>query len=635
MSAKRTMQVAQKLYEGVDIGGETVGLITYMRTDAIFMAPEAIHATRAMIEKSYDPRYLPSSPRMFKSKQKNAQEAHEAIRPTDAFRHPKDMAKYLDKDQLRLYELIWKRTIASQMASAEVKQAAVDLADPAKGLELHATGSVITFDGFLCLYREDKDDSNGDETNRQLPPLAEGDSVQLQNTSADQHFTQPPPRYTEASLVKKMEELGIGRPSTYASILSVLQDRNYVRLDKRRFIPEDRGRIVTAFLVNYFEKYVEYGFTAGLENQLDDISAGSLQWRQVLRDFWQDFYGAIDNTKELRVSDVLDTLDAQLSAHFFPTVDEDGQPLEKDPRSCPTCGEGRLSLKLGKFGAFIGCSRYPECRYTRPLTDDQDGNSDVADAGPKVLGTDPETGKEITLRKGPYGMYVQLGEEETLPAEIKLTKAGKPAKRQPKPKVLKPKRTSLPRGVEAANFTLEQAIGLLSLPRDVGAHPETGEMITAGLGRFGPFVKHKDLYASLSKDDNVLTIGLNRAVHLIMEKEQAKKLAAGIEIGRHPEDQEPVTRHDGRWGPYVQHKDVRATLPQDTNPEALTLQDALSLLAEKGKKAGTKASAKGSKTAKGKKAPARAAAKGTKSTSKSASKTASPRTRKSTTPSAE
>ncbi|HVG81117.1 MAG TPA: type I DNA topoisomerase, partial [Methylomirabilota bacterium] len=404
LSATRTMRVAQKLYEGVDIGGETVGLITYMRTDGVQLAGEAIAASRRLIEESYGKEYLPASPRQYKSTAKNAQEAHEAIRPTDLRRRPQDVARALDHDEMRLYELIWKRTVASQMESAVLDQVSVDIAGAGGAAVLRATGSVLRFDGFLTLYREDVDDPAEDEMDRRLPPLNEGDRPALQEVRPEQHFTQPPPRYTEASLVKKLEELGIGRPSTYASILQVLQDRNYVRLEKKRFVPEDRGRLVTAFLSSFFERYVQYNFTADLENQLDDISGGRIDWKAVLRDFWRDFHKAIDGTRELTIGQVIDSLDRDLGPHFFP---EDGSG--RDPRLCPACKAGRLGLKLGRNGGFIGCSNYPNCSYTRPLAIDTAEGAD-ADTSPRELGRDPETDLAVTLRKGPYGWYVQLGE---------------------------------------------------------------------------------------------------------------------------------------------------------------------------------------------------------------------------------
>jgi DNA topoisomerase-1 len=556
--AQQTMRLAQGLYEGVDIGGESTGLITYMRTDGVQMAREAIAAIRDHVKDSFGPNYLPAVPREYTSKAKNAQEAHEAIRPTEATRSPESVAQYLNHDQRRLYELIWKRAVASQMQSAELDQVSVDVTDGA-GVKLRANGSIVAFDGFLKLYREDTDDkpegAAEEDDNRMLPPMGERDPLKRQKTDASQHFTQPPPRYSEASLVKKMEELGIGRPSTYASILSVLQDRNYVKLDKRRFVPEDRGRLVTAFLVSFFEHYVDTNFTAALEEKLDDISAGSLQWRQVMRDFWAEFSAAVEQTRELKITDVINALDEDLGPHFFPAR-EDGS----DPRVCAACGNGRLGLKLGRYGSFIGCSNYPACQFTRRLAIDAGGEGgETLKDGMRSLGHHPDSGEEITVRRGPYGLYVQQGENS-------------------EDKKAKPKRTSLTRGMDGDSLTLEQALGLLSLPRFVGLHPETKENIEAGIGRFGPYVKMGAVFGSLDKDDDVLVLGLNRAVDLL-----AKKLASVRTIGPHPGDKELVTVRKGRFGPYVQHGKTVANLPRGVAMEDVAMDAAVALLAEKGK----------------------------------------------------
>ena len=555
--AQQTMRLAQALYEGVDIGGETTGLITYMRTDGVQMAQEAIHGIRDHVGQTFGPNYLPAVPREYTSKAKNAQEAHEAIRPTDVARTPDSVAGGLNHDQRRLYELIWKRAVASQMQSAELDQVSVDVTD-GKGLKLRANGSIIAFDGFLKLYREDTDDKpeGEEEDNRMLPPMSERDPLKREKVDASQHFTQPPPRYSEASLVKKMEELGIGRPSTYASILSVLQDRNYVKLDKRRFVPEDRGRLVTAFLVSFFEHYVDTGFTAGLEEKLDEISAGVLEWRQVMRDFWAEFSRAVEQTRDLKISDVINALDQDLGPHFFPAR-EDGS----DPRVCAACGTGRLGLKLGRYGSFIGCSNYPACQYTRRLAIDIGGDEggETLKDGMRVLGVHPETGEEITVRRGPYGLYVQQGENS-------------------EDKKVRPKRTSLARGMDGESLTLEQALGLLSLPRDVGVHPETKEKIEAGIGRFGPYVKMGAVFGSLDRDDDVLALGLNRAVDLL-----AKKMASVRTIGPHPTSKDLISVRKGRFGPYVQHGKTVANLPRGVAMEDIALDDAVALLAEKGK----------------------------------------------------
>ncbi|MEK7244889.1 MAG: type I DNA topoisomerase, partial [Pseudomonadota bacterium] len=577
--AKRTMQVAQALYEGVSLGGETVGLITYMRTDGVQMANEAVHACRHLIERDYGLPYLPEQPRFYKSRAANAQEAHEAIRPTDLSRRPESVARFLDRDQLKLYTLIWKRTIASQMEAAVLDQVAADIASADGRTILRATGSTFAFDGFYRLYHEDRDDSEGngatlaapdDETERRLPPLKEGAAAALDACTADQHFTQPPPRYTEASLVKKLEELGIGRPSTYASIISVLQERDYVRLDRKRFIPEDRGRLVTAFLSSFFEHYVEYGFTANLEEKLDDISGGRVEWKTVLREFWNDFSKAVEGTRELRVSQVLDTLDALLGPHFFPPR-ADG----KDPRACPGCANGRLTLKLGRFGAFIGCSNYPECRHTRPLAVQNgagDGDHATAAQGPKLLGRDPASGEPVTLRKGPYGFYVQLG--ETPPGG--KTPGGKKSKDAVQPK---PKRQSLPSGISPAQMDLDHALKLLSLPREVCRHPDTNEPVLASVGRFGPYIRHHGHYVSLKGDDDVLTIGPNRAITLLAE---AAIKSSARTLGVHPSDGLPVISRRGRFGGYVQHGKMRANLPKGTDLKTIEFDEAVALLAARG-----------------------------------------------------
>lgn len=600
--ATKTMRTAQKLYEGVDIGGETVGLITYMRTDGVTLSNDAIHATRELIGNKFGEDYVPKSPRMYKSKAKNAQEAHEAIRPTDIFRTPEEMSRYLDADGLKLYELIWKRTVACQMESAVLDQVSVDIANDAGKVVLRASGSIVTFEGFLKVYREEDEDKTEDDDNqeRRLPPLNEGDKLTTDDVKANQHFTQPPPRYSEASLVKKLEELGIGRPSTYASILQVLQDRDYVRLDARRFIPESRGRIVTAFLMNFFKDYVEYDFTANLESQLDEISAGDVDWKKVLNDFWGAFSEAIGKTKDLKISDVIDTLDANLEQYLF-TKTEDG----KDPRKCPSCDDGRLSLKLGRFGAFVGCSNYPDCKYTRPVlsTEAQEAEQSGHSTEPKELGKHPETGMPVTLRFGPYGPYVQVDPvpvKETPEAEPETTAKGK-KKKAKKPKAPKPKRGPIPKGMDPADIDLNKALELLTLPREVGLHPESGEIIKAGIGRFGPYLLHQGKFKSIPGDDPeaVLTIGLNRAVDLLA---QAGKGRGGFgtirELGNHPADSKPVVLSRGRYGPYVKHGKVNATVPKDAELDDITLEQAVTWLEEKLAKGGGKTKTAKAKTAK-------------------------------------
>jgi DNA topoisomerase-1 len=558
-SPAHTMRLAQRLYEGIDIGGETVGLITYMRTDGIDMAPEAITAVRGMIGKQYGTEYVPDAPRQYQNKSKNAQEAHEAVRPTDPDRLPASVAKTLDRDQARLYELIWNRAVASQMQSAELERTTVDIAAEvgARNLELRATGQVVKFDGFLTLYQEGFDEPAEDDESRRLPAMSEGEALAKQAINSTQHFTEPPPRYSEASLVKRMEELGIGRPSTYAAILQVLQDRGYVRIEKKRLMPEDKGRVVVGFLESFFQRYVEYDFTANLEEQLDRVSNNEVAWKTVLHDFWTDFIGAVNDIKELRVTNVLDALNDLLEPHIFP------QPADgSDRRKCPNCATGKLSLKLGRFGAFIGCSNYPECNFTRQMSPGAEG----AVNGTKVLGEDPATGLEVTLRGGRFGPYLQLGET---------------SKEKDAPK---PKRAGIPKGVSPDDVDLEKALGLLALPRDVGPHPEDGEMIVAGIGRFGPYVKHGKTYANIEDGDEVMSIGLNRAVTLIAEKilkpGKGRRFGAdpGKALGDHPDKGGPIVVKKGRYGPYVSHDGVNATLPNDITPETVTLEQAVSLI---------------------------------------------------------
>jgi DNA topoisomerase-1 len=582
-SASRTMQVAQKLYEGIDIGGETVGLITYMRTDGVQMAPEAIEAARSAVLDQFGPRYVPEKARIYSTKAKNAQEAHEAIRPTDFNRSPDKVRRFLDGDQLRLYDLIWKRGIASQMASAEIERTTVEILADNKGDKagLRAVGSVIRFDGFIAAYTDQREEGepaeDGDDEDGRLPEINAREALAKNKINSSQHFTEPPPRYSEASLIKKMEELGIGRPSTYAATLKTLSDREYVIMDKRKLIPHSKGRLVTAFLENFFTKYVEYDFTADLEEKLDKISAGELNWKDVLRAFWQDFFAQIEDTKELRVTNVLDALNEALAPLVFPKR-EDGS----DPRICQVCGTGNLSLKLGKYGAFVGCSNYPECNFTRQLSSEGGAEAEANGSNePRALGKDPVTEEEITLRSGRFGPYVQRGD-------------GKEAKR-----------SSLPKGWAPADIDFEKALSLLSLPRDVGAHPETGKMISAGLGRYGPFVLHDGTYANLEGIEDVLSIGLNRAVTVLAEKKanpggRGRTAAVALkELGDHP-DGGAMTVRDGRFGPYVNWGKVNATLPKGKDPQAITVEEALVLIAERAAKDG------GGK-AKAKKAPAKAA----------------------------
>lgn len=587
MGARQCMNAAQRLYEA--------GHITYMRTDGIDMAPEAVTAAREAIGARYGKDYVPAQPRIYKNKAKNAQEAHECIRPTDMAADV-DQLKLKDSDQARLYDLIWKRTLACQMESARLERTTVDIGSRDGQVELRATGQVVLFDGFLKVYEEGRDEVV-DEDDKRLPQINQGEKAEKRSVSPEQHFTQPPPRYTEATLVKKMEELGIGRPSTYASVVTTIQEREYVRKDKNRLIPEDKGRLVTAFLINYFQKYVGYDFTASLEDDLDNISAGDADYKTVLSRFWRDFSAAVAETAELRITDVLEKINEVLAPHLFPPT-EDGS----DPRRCPNCGEGRLSMRTARSGgAFIGCSNYPECRYTRPFGPPGTESDQISPDG-KVLGEDQ--GELITLRSGRFGPYVQRGEAtEDNP---------------------KPPRASLPKGWDADALDLEKALRLLSLPREIGPHPDDGEMIEAAIGRFGPYVKHGKLYANLPSVDEVFEIGMNRAVEVLAQKLASRGARGGTaaqplkELGEHP-DGGAVVVMPGRYGPYVKWEKVNATLPKEIEPEAVTLDQALALIAEKSAKKGgakkTKAAAKPAA-----KKTTKAAAKSTKTTKTAAKK---------------
>ena len=588
-SAQRTMQAAQKLYEGVDIGGETVGLITYMRTDGVQSAPEALAEAREVIAGLYGKDYVPEAPRLYKVKAKNAQEAHEAIRPTSLERNPGRLR--LESDLGRLYELIWKRMIASQMESARIERTTIDLETADRRTGLRATGQVVLFPGYLAVYEEGRDDE-ADEDGGRLPVVREGAEAKVIDARAGQHFTEPPPRYSEASLVKKMEELGIGRPSTYASILTVLRDRAYVRMDKNRFVPEDAGRLVTAFLEQFFTRYVGYDFTAALEEKLDLVSAGELDWKALLREFWTDFHGAVGEIGELRTTQVLDALNEALGPHIFPDKG-DGT----DPRGCKVCGTGRLSLKTGRYGAFIGCSNYPECRFTRPIA--ASGGEDAAESGDRELGVDPATGHAIWLKAGRFGPYVEEAADT-------------------------PKRASLPKDWPPAVIDLDKALRLLRLPREVGPHPEDGGMILAGIGRYGPYVQHNGTYANLAGADEVFEVGLNRAVAVLAEKRagggrgaRGGAEAAAKELGPHPVTGKPVKLLAGRYGPYVKHEATNANIPRGADPATLTLDEAVALITaregapskpKRGGRKATTAKAPAKTAAKRKKAPAKAKA---------------------------
>ena len=556
-SADRTMKTAQRLFEGVDIGGETVGLITYMRTDSVQLSGEALGASRRLIGQRFGEAYLPDKPRQYKTKTKNAQEAHEAIRPTDLFRVPSELRGQLDDDQRRLYDLIWKRTVASQMAAALLDRVTADIGSADGLVGLRATGQTVAFDGFLKLYQEGRDDPTGeeDEDGAVLPPLVVGDATKQRSVTPQQHFTEPPPRYSEASLVKKMEELGIGRPSTYASIISVLQNRSYVRLEQKRFVPEDKGWLVNAFLVEKFGHWVEYDFTAQLENQLDDVAGGSRFWKDVLREFWVPFAARLAEVGEQRQREVIDALDHALGPLLFTG---DG---ETDPRLCPRCGEGRLGLKLSGFGPFVGCSRYPDCNYTRAFTIGGEAKEGGGQSADRLLGVDPANAEEVWLKIGRFGPYVQRG-------------TGAEAKRG-----------SLPPGMLPDDLDLAVALKLLELPREVGRDPETRQPIMAGINRYGPFVQLEKKYVRLEPGDDVLTIGMNRAIALLNEPPKGRRAAAPAaplkELGLHPRDNEPVQLLPGRFGPYVKHGKVNASLPKALSPETITLDQAVQLLADR------------------------------------------------------
>ena len=553
MGARQTMNAAQRLYEA--------GHITYMRTDGIDMAPEAVMAARDTIKSRYGDEYVPQSPRMYKNKAKNAQEAHECIRPTDMNKDTTAL-KLTDADQRKLYDLIWKRTIACQMEAARMERTTVEIGSADGQVGLRATGQVVLFDGFLKVYEEGRDDSVLDDDDKRLPHVAQSDKLAKRNVTPEQHFTQPPPRYTEATLVKRMEELGIGRPSTYASVITTIQDREYVRKESNRLFPEDKGRIVTIFLLNFFRRYVEYDFTADLEDQLDHVSAGDADYKEVLGTFWRDFSAAISETSELRITEVLDVLDDALAPQLYPPR-EDGS----DPRVCPKCGQGQLHLKSSRTGGFVGCGNYPECNFTRPISGDTEQSAD------RILGED-ENGVEISLKSGRFGPYVE----------------------RPNESAAKPDRASLPKGWDAAEMDLEKAIMLLNLPRQIGPHPEDGEIVEAGIGRYGPFVKHGRVYANLKDVDDVFTIGMNRAVEELAKKNSrgaSRTAAAPIkELGEHPEGGGAVNVMDGRYGPYIKFGKVNATLPKGTEPADVTMEQAVQLIAEKSAKGGKKKTAR-------------------------------------------
>jgi len=561
-SANQTMRTAQKLYEGTEINGEPTGLITYMRTDSVIMSMDAIKEIRNFVSEKLGNEYIPIEPRIYKSKAKNAQEAHECIRPTNICLSPEELKKYLNSDEYKLYEIIWQRAVSSQMASAIIDQVSVDITNEQDTIFFRSNGSSIKFPGMLAVYQETKeDDKKEDEYDKSslLPPLDEGDYLNLIKAETHQHFTLPPPRYTEASLVKKLEELGIGRPSTYASIIKVLQDRDYVLLDKKRFNPHDRGRVVSVFLENYFNKYVEYDFTASLENQLDEISNGRLNWKEVIQKFWETFKQLCDETIEKSNREIIDVLDNALGPHFFPPNGED-----KD-RKCPNCNNGRIGLKVGKFGGFVGCSNYPECKYTVQFNQIADAKNGTL-AGPKEIGIYPETGEMITIRKGPYGLYMQVGE-------------GTNEK--------KPKRVSIPQNFEADEIGLNTAIQLLALPRKLGFNPENNLTVSAGIGMYGPYILHNKKYKALEKTDNILDIDLERAIELIA-KPTIRGNAILKSFGEHPQEKKEITAHDGKYGTYVKCGKINASLLGDQTVTTLSIEDAIKLINDRKVKLGQK-----------------------------------------------
>lgn len=631
-----TMKVAQKLYEGINIKGKTIGLITYMRTDSVNMSEQAIQDASDLIKQKFGDKYLLDTPRRYKTKVKNAQEAHEAIRPTHFDMLPMEIASFLDADQRKLYELIWKRALATQMANALFEKASIDIACSQGQTGFRANGSIMVFDGFTKLYWEsydaghishDKhhaDHHEQNDDNQLLPPLNQGDILQVNHIDPHQHFTQAPPRYSDASLVKNMEELGIGRPSTYASILQVLVNRQYVHFDRKRLIPDDIGRIIVGFLQLYFPEQVEYDFTAHLEDQLDEISNGKLQWKTLLHQFWGDMHRLMDKVEEVSPMDIAQQLDELLAFHYFPASDD---KTSEQKRECPSCKKGRLSLRTGKFGAFIACNLYPECNYTAQFTNPADAQ-EAGDTGdvifPKSLGMHPEKGLEITLRKGPYGLYLQLGEEQIIEVPAKETKAKKPSKKPPKKTTIKPKRSPLPRIYNANHVTLELGVQLLNLPREIGIYPETGELITSSIGRFGPFLKVGDNFVSL-KNDDPLEIGINRAVELIAENLRKKQ---GTNLGKHPDSGHDVLLRYGRYGYYLQHHDEVAYVGRKKEASTTSFEEALELLAVGAKKIVSKPTKKPAKKTAAKKPAKKTTAKKTAAKKPAAKKTAASRTKK-------
>ena len=547
--ASRTMQVAQRLYQGFEIDGETVGLITYMRTDGTQISNEALETCRNYISQKLGKDYLPDQPRNYSGKKaKNAQEAHEAIRPTDINRDPSSLKSILDRDQMRLYELIWNRTVSSQMESAEFERTSIDICNKDKSIIFRANGSIQKFDGYLKLYQETKEEDEKKEDNEDdeniLPDVNNGDALTINKILDEQHFTNPPPRYSEASLVKKLEELGIGRPSTYASIISVLSTRNYVELINKKFIPTDRGKLITAFLDKLFNKYVDYNFTANLEDNLDEITSGKIKWIDVLSQFWEQFNINVNEVKELRTRAILDMLNESLADIIF-DKDESGSV----ERKCQ-CG-GELSLKVGRFGAFIGCANYPECKFTRPLSKIKAAQETFM-SEPKEIG-ETDDGKKITLKKGRFGPYLQVGNEEK-----------------------EMKNFSIPKGISPDEVDIGKAKFLSGLPKVIGKYPDNNEDITLNNGRFGPYVKCSNKSATLESPEDIFSIGLNKAITLIAEAKPGRRSSNEIKnLGEHPEDKKPVKVMKGQFGPYIKYKTINATIPDDKDPNDIAMEEAL------------------------------------------------------------
>ena len=566
--ASRTMQIAQRLYQGIDIEGETTGLITYMRTDGTHLSKEAITEFRSLIQKDFGKEYLPDEPNTYTGKKsKNAQEAHEAIRPTDILRKPNDIKKYVNADQFKLYDLIWSRALSSQMNPAEFYRNSIIISSEDQKINFKANGSIVKFDGFLKVYEIQETD---EDTKNILPECRIGEDVSILKINDEQHFTDPPPRYSEASLVKKMEELGIGRPSTYASIISVLSTRNYVEQINKRFHPTDRGKLISAFLEKLFTKYVDYNFTANLENQLDEITSGKIEWIKVLEEFWKDFYSNVNSVKEKRTREVLDLLNESLGNLIFERNENDSID-----RKCKLCTNGELSLKNSfRGGAFIGCSNYPECKFTRPLSKAK-AAAQYNLAEPKLIGQN-DFGKDIHLKNGRFGPYLQYEKE------IDNVEDDTKKKKRKKKKIKENdsmKNVSIPKGIEVDNVDLVQAKFLCSLPKVLGQNPETGKDIVLNSGRFGPYLKCENKSARLENVEEIFSIGLNRAITLIAEAKPGRISSSIIkDLGEHPEDKKPVRIMKGQFGPYIKYKSLNATIPEEKDPAEITMEEALILI---------------------------------------------------------